>query len=96
MNVVVIGERSRGKPYSSGIFEYCDKTLNIMSVERTNSVGVSVAGGIQPDCFVEDNWKTPANSVDDPHMKASIAYILDGSCNAVGNETEENTGIFPV
>ncbi len=81
MDVVVIGERSEGKPYSSGIIEYCGKTLNIMTVERTNSVGVSVAGGIQPDCLVEDNWETPASSVEDPHMKASIAYILDGSCN---------------
>ncbi|MFK8082726.1 MAG: S41 family peptidase, partial [Granulosicoccus sp.] len=54
MEVVVIGERSRGKPYSNGIFEYCGKTLNIMAVERMNSVGVSVAGGIKPDCLVED------------------------------------------
>jgi len=86
MEVVVIGERSRGKPYSNGIIEYCGKTLNIMTVERTNSVGVSVAGGIQPDCLVEDNWETPAGSVGDPHMKASMAYIRDGSCNTDENE----------
>ena len=86
MDVVVIGERSKGKPFSSGIFEYCGKTLNVMSVERTNSVGVSVAGGIQPDCLVEDNWETPADVVGDPHMNASINYILDGSCNAGEND----------
>ena len=85
MNVVVIGQRSKGKPFSSGIVEYCGKNLSIMSVERTNSVGVSVAGGIQPDCLVEDNWEAPADVVGDPYINASMAYILDGSCNAGEN-----------
>lgn len=99
MDVVVIGDRSEGKPYSSGILEYCGKTLNIMSVERTNSVGVSVADGIQPDCLVEDNWETTADSVSDPHIKASMAYIRNGSCNAVGNRNralQSRTSRLPI
>lgn len=80
LDVVVIGERSLGKPFSSFSEDYCDKSINAMSLLRTNAVGVSVVGGIAPDCPVDDTWRAPAEDPADALLGAALAYIAEGSC----------------
>lgn len=80
IDVVVIGGVTGGKPFTSQANDYCGKSIFAMHSLRTNSVGVSVAGGIQPDCVVSDNWETPANSVQDPLVNTVLNYMATSTC----------------
>jgi len=52
IDVIVIGNLTDGKAYSSIINTYCGKAINAMQKIMSNSEGVNVFGGIQPDCRV--------------------------------------------
>ena len=80
VDVVVVGSRTAGKPFSSFSESYCDRSINAMSLLRTNAVGVDVAGGIEPDCAVEDDWLVPADDPDDALLGAGLDYVLTGAC----------------
>ena len=57
MDVTVIGVApTAGKPYIQAGRDRCGERLNAIEAEAVNSVGVSVFGGITPDCFAADNW----------------------------------------
>lgn len=75
--IVLLTEFSVSVPNSR---DYCGKSINAMRSIRTNSVGVSVQGGIQPDCGVADDWTGAAASVDDPLMSAATTFIASGRC----------------
>ncbi|MFK7859697.1 MAG: S41 family peptidase [Granulosicoccus sp.] len=80
MNVIVIGGATEGKIFTSNARNYCGKSINAMRSERTNSVGVSVLGGIQPDCTVADDWTMQAWSPSDPMILAARDYMRTGAC----------------
>lgn len=82
MEVVVIGGRSEGKPFTSTPEEYCDRSINAMSLLLANARGVDVFGGIAPDCAVEDTWSVPADDPDDALLGAALAYAESGACPA--------------
>ena len=46
----------------------------------TNSAGVDVFGGIQPDCRVDDTWQFALNSEDDPLTANALNFISNGVC----------------
>lgn len=83
IDVVVIGGVTDGKPFTSNSREYCDKSINAMRSLRTNASGVSVAGGIQPDCNVQDDWQERQNSVRDPLLSAALSFVSSGVCPSV-------------
>ncbi len=80
IDVVVIGGVTGGKPFTSIPQTFCDKSINAMSSLRVNSAGVSVLGGIQPDCFIADAWNTQADSVEDPLVAGALFYASQGGC----------------
>lgn len=81
IDVVVIGDVTEGKAFTSNTREYCGKAINAMRSVSTNALGVSVAGGIQPDCPVKDDWQTLATSPDDdPLLVGALDYILTSAC----------------
>ena len=82
IDVVVIGGATGGKPFTSAPQTYCDKSINAMRALRVNSAGVSVQGGIQPDCFIDDSWNTEANSTEDPLVASALYYASEGGCPA--------------
>ena len=90
IDVVVVGGVTGGKPFTSNTREYCDKAINAMRSLRTNAEGVSVAGGIQPDCPVEDNWETRASQFGDPLLDGALSYIAGIGC-PLGAMTESPT-----
>jgi len=80
IDVVVIGTSTFGKPFTSAPQDYCDKSINAMLSLRVNSAGVSVAGGIPPDCRIDDAWNTSAFSTEDPLVAGALQYVIDGTC----------------
>ncbi len=82
IDVIVIGGVTDGKPFTSNSRVYCGKSINAMRSVRTNALGVSVAGGIQPDCRVEDTWETTADSLSDPLLNGALSMIDRNTCPA--------------
>lgn len=81
IDVIVIGGETEGKAFTSNTREYCGKAINAMRSVSTNALGVSVAGGIQPDCPVKDDWLTLATSPgDDPLLGGALDYIISNAC----------------
>jgi len=80
IEVIVVGEPTGGKPFSSITQEYCGKAINAMLSLRTNASEISVAGGIQPDCPIEDGWKTTASDTSDPLLGAALSLISNNTC----------------
>ncbi len=103
VDVVVIGDVTVGKPFTSFQVNYCDRTINAMSRLRTNAVGVSVLGGIQPDCMVEDDWQLRLNAVNDPLLDGALSFVVNGTCdvtmasasNLQRNATESGPSFIP-
>ena len=83
IDVVVLGQPTGGKPFISFAQEYCGKSINAMAAVNTNAVGVSVSGGILPDCPITDDWGTQADSVADPLVGGALDFVLSGSCGLV-------------
>lgn len=80
MDVAVIGDRTRGKSFSSQSIFYCDKAISAMNSTIANSAGVSAAGGIPADCQVRDTPDFAFGEAGDALYDAALAYLADGSC----------------
>ncbi len=80
IDVVVVGGVTTGSPYSSSAEEYCGKSINAMHSIRTNALGVAIEFGLQPDCPVEDDWATRANSVNDPLVNGALGFVTNSAC----------------
>lgn len=91
IDVVVVGGVTSGKPFTSNSRVYCDKSINAMRSLRTNAVGVSVAGGIQPDCPVQDDWQFEQSDTRDPLLDTALGYIARGACPVVNVATSAPT-----
>lgn len=87
IDVVVIGDVTGGKPFTSLSKTYCNKSINAMLTLRTNAAGVSVSDGIHPDCRVQDGWQVPLNDSRDPLTRAALAFLKTGSCNLATDDT---------
>ena len=87
IDVVVIGDVTGGKPFTSISKTYCNKSINAMLTLRTNAAGVSVSDGIHPDCRVQDGWQVPFNDSRDPLTRAALAFLKTGSCNLATDDT---------
>jgi len=82
IDVVVIGARTTGKPFTSVAQDYCGKRLNAMSTITTNGAGMSVLGGVIPDCVVEDDFLAASDDPADALTGAAFHYIENSSCPA--------------
>ncbi|MEE9319029.1 MAG: S41 family peptidase [Granulosicoccus sp.] len=80
IDVVVIGDTTSGKPFTSRSNDNCGKSLHAMHAIRTNSVGVSVANGITPDCYVADEYLFETDDARDSLTSAGLDYIINATC----------------
>lgn len=94
MEVVTIGDTTRGKPYSSSGRNYCGKTLNAMQTQGVNAAGVSVAGGITPTCYAADDLTSEFGKSEGMFRKA-LGYVLYGSCDIPTLTKKRSTPVPP-
>ena len=80
IDVEVVGTRSFGKAFGSSPMRYCDIVINAMAFVTANAEGETVAGGIEPDCTVEDVWDFPLGDERDALTGAAYQVLLDGTC----------------
>ncbi|MBX2879096.1 MAG: hypothetical protein KTR32_04140, partial [Granulosicoccus sp.] len=96
MEVITIGETTEGKPYISRGRDFCDKTIDAMEAQGTNSNGVSVIGGIPADCYAADdlsrNFGLQSDSIEGM-LQSALNYVTDGSCSAAPVTAARSRGI---
>ena len=80
IDVVLIGDRTRGKPFASVANPNCDMLLNAMDRITSNDVGETVLGGIPATCEVSDNFLYPQSSPEDALLGGALHYIETSTC----------------
>ena len=80
IDVVVIGARTTGKPFTSVAQDYCGKRLNAMSTITTNGAGMSVLGGVAPTCAVSDDYLAASDDPADALTGAAFYFMQNDSC----------------
>ncbi len=89
MEVVTLGSRTRGKPFRSGDKYYCGKALSAMESEGVNAAGVSVLGGIDADCYAEDDitrdfaFGTSNGTNIEGMLDTALDYAFSNNCQSV-------------
>ncbi len=89
IDVVVIGGQTEGKAFISSAREYCGKSINAMEAIGENAAGMSVVGGIEPTCVVEDDWGFPTDNQNDPLLNAGLTFALGESCGVLANNSSD-------
>ncbi len=90
VEVITIGERSRGKSFGSRGRNKCDKKMSAIETERVNANGVSVRNGIEANCASTDDLATDFGLVDrdsgdriEGMFLDALDYLTFGKCNTV-------------
>jgi len=82
IDVVLIGENTNGKPFTSRAQTNCDLSLNAMQGITTNGADESVLGGMIPTCYVNNDWLYPQADNRDALTNAALNYAIEGTCPA--------------
>jgi len=80
IDVVVIGSLTAGKPFASVSNPNCEQVLNAMDRITSNNNGETVLGGINPTCFVQDEFLHPMFSPDDALFGTALTYLDTNAC----------------
>lgn len=84
LDVVTIGGATRGKAYISSARNFCGLSLNAMEAQGVNASGVSVAGGIQADCYaVDDPTRRFGNQSGEMEgmLQSALDFFVYGTCD---------------
>jgi len=81
--VVVIGERSYGKPVGQYIFPFCDKVLAPVSFALLNARGEgNYFQGFAPQCPAPDDADHQLGDVDEASLHEALTYASTGACSS--------------
>jgi C-terminal peptidase prc len=81
--VVVIGDRTYGKPVGQYGFTFCEKVLAPVAFKLVNANGEGdYFGGIQPTCVAADDVDRDLGAGDEGSLAEALTFIRTGSCSA--------------
>jgi C-terminal processing protease CtpA/Prc len=82
MPVVVVGERTYGKPVGQYGFDFCDKTLFPVAFQVRNAQGqAEYYDGIPADCAAPDDLDHELGESSEASIAEALRYIRTGTCN---------------
>ena len=83
MPVLVIGDRTYGKPVGQYGIEFCDKVLAPVSFTLRNANGEGdFFDGIAPTCAAPDDFDTPLGDPQEASLREALEVIGTGQCSA--------------
>jgi carboxyl-terminal processing protease len=83
MQVVLLGDRTYGKPYGFVPRSNCGTIFNAVNFETVNAQGVGgYSSGMPVDCPVPDDLDHQMGDPQERRLKAALNYIDTGTCNA--------------
>ena len=87
--VVIVGDRTFGKPVGQIGLEFCDKILRPTSFKTTNALGAGdYFDGLPVDCVAADDLSVAVGDPQDPNMLAAMTYLDTGACPVVSSQLE--------
>jgi carboxyl-terminal processing protease len=86
MEVVVVGERTYGKPVGQYGFDFCDKTLFPVAFSTKNARDEGdYFGGIPADCAAPDDYAHAFGDPSEGSLSAALGFIATGRCDGVAS-----------
>jgi len=85
VEVVIVGDRTFGKPVGQVGFEFCEKILRPTAFQTVNADDFGdYFGGlpVTPGCSAADDLNVPIGGPADPNMVAALGYLDTGACPA--------------
>jgi hypothetical protein len=81
MPVVVVGDRTYGKPVGQYTFPFCDKVLNPVAFVLKNAAGeANYFDGLPPTCPAGDQLNRQLGDPEEASLKESFVYLRTGAC----------------
>lgn len=81
MRVIVIGERTSGKPVGQYLVPFCDRVLAPVAFVLRNADGrADYFDGIEPDCQADDDLRSPIGSPHERSLQVALAVVRTGNC----------------
>lgn len=82
-DVVLIGERTFGKPVGQDAVTFCDKTLRAITFRTVNALGAGdYFDGLPVDCPAADDLDTPLGDPAEASLAEALHYAETGACSA--------------
>lgn len=89
MPVVVVGDRTFGKPVGQYVVPFCDKVLAPVSFSMVNADGHGdFFGGIPADCHALDDIEHDLGDANEGSLAEALRLVLTGECTAPPDEEE--------
>ena len=83
VEVVIVGDRTFGKPVGQVGFEFCEKILRPTAFQTVNADDFGdYFGGlpVTPGCSANDDLNVEIGAAADPNMVAALGYLDTGAC----------------
>lgn len=81
VNVVIVGDRTFGKPVGQIGIDFCDKRMRPTAFETVNAnFEGDYFGGLPADCAAVDDLNIPVGDDADPNIIAAMSYLNTGAC----------------
>lgn len=81
--VVVVGDRTYGKPVGQYVFPFCDKVLAPVSFSTVNAAGQGdYFDGLPADCPAGDDIGHALGDPNETSLATALSYLATGSCAA--------------
>jgi carboxyl-terminal processing protease len=94
--IVLIGEKTYGKPFASQPRDACGLTYAIIIAQLFNSRGEGAyTDGIAPTCNVADDFTRPFGDPAERRLSAALNYIQTGTCPALASKAEAHSAQAP-
>ena len=83
MPVVIVGDRTYGKPVGQYALPFCDKVFAPVSFAMVNAAGRGdYFGGLAADCVAADDVEHDLGSADESSLAEALRFIRSGACEA--------------
>ncbi len=83
MPVIIVGDRTYGKPVGQYSFDFCDKVLHPVSFATKNARNEGdYFGGLAPDCAAPDDLTHAFGDPQEASLATALGYVRTGSCSA--------------
>jgi hypothetical protein len=87
MPVVVVGDRTYGKPVGQYGIDFCDKVLAPVAFSLVNADGqADYFDGIAADCAAPDDVEHDLGVADEGSLAEALHFISTGSCSRAASE----------
>lgn len=86
--VVIVGDRTYGKPVGQYVVPFCDKILAPVSFQLRNANGEGdFFDGLAPTCVAPDDVDAPLGDPREGSLREALAVVATGACSAPASAT---------